>query len=103
MTPPSTSLKSPQTPSAIVGGSRYDDPRPSCCDTDTMSEFKTNREAMKMKRLWKVASGVLALIAVGVVLALGPVAARADDGSVGGPTLDPAYQVGNAQGDHSGQ
>jgi len=47
--------------SAIAGGSRYDDPRPSCCDTGTMSEFKTNREAMKMKRLWKVASGVLAL------------------------------------------
>ena len=56
-----------------------------------------------MKRLWKVASGVLALIAVGVVLALGPVAARADDGSVGGPTLNPAYQVGNAQGDGNGQ
>jgi hypothetical protein len=58
---------------------------------------------MEMNRLWKVVSGLAALVAVGVVLALGPVAARADDGSAGGVILNPAYQVGNAQGDGRGQ
>jgi hypothetical protein len=59
---------------------------------------------MTMERLWKVVCGVAALIALGVVLALGPVAAGADEGAgvnaAGGVILDPAYQVGNAQGDH---
>jgi hypothetical protein len=55
---------------------------------------------MKMERMRKVVSGVLALVAVGAALAFGSVAARADDGSTGGVILDPAYQVGNAQGDH---
>jgi len=57
-----------------------------------------------MERLRKVVCGVLALIAVGAALAFGPVAARADEGAsvnaAGGVTLDPAFQVGNAQGDH---
>jgi len=58
-----------------------------------------------MERLWKVVCGVLALIAVGVVLALAPAAALADDlvNSIGGGILNPAYQVGNAQGDGNGQ
>ena len=58
-----------------------------------------------MERLWKVVCGVLALIAVGVVLALAPAAALADDlaNPIGGGILNPAYQVGNAQGDGNGQ
>ena len=58
-----------------------------------------------MERLWKVVCGALALLAVGAGLALGPVAASADEGSAngaGGANLNPAYQVGNAQGDGNG-
>jgi hypothetical protein len=58
-----------------------------------------------MERVWKIACGALSLLAVAAGLALGPIAASADDGSVnaaGGSVLTPAYQVGNAQGDGNG-
>ncbi len=62
-----------------------------------------------MERTWKAVCSVLALVTVGAVLALAPGAALAEDASAngngigvasGGVTLDPATQVGNAQGDH---
>ena len=60
-----------------------------------------------MERLRKVVCGLVALIAVGVALVLGPVSARADEGSAanqaGGVVVNPAFQVGNAQGDGSGR
>lgn len=58
-----------------------------------------------MERLWKVVCGVLALIAVGAGLVLAPVAGSAQEVSnaAGGQVLNPAYQIGNAQGDGNGQ
>ncbi len=59
-----------------------------------------------MERLQKVVVSGLALIAVGVAVALAPMTARADEqvpGNPGGATQIPASQVGNAQGDGSGQ
>ena len=60
-----------------------------------------------MERLQKVVVSGLALIAVGVAVALAPMAARADEqvpgNASGGATPTPAYQVGNAQGDGNGK
>ena len=62
-----------------------------------------------MERILKAVGGVLAVVAVGAVVALAPGAALAQDAggngngiaaATGGVTLDPATQVGNAQGDH---
>ena len=83
-----------------------------------VSETKIGKVMVTMKRLWKVVSGAAALIAVGMVLAPGPVAARVYDGpavggaalddgsnanSAGGALLEPPFQAGNAQGDGRGQ
>jgi len=59
-----------------------------------------------MERLQKVVVSGVVLVAVGIAVALAPMAARADEqvpGNTGGATQMPAYQVGNAQGDGSGQ
>jgi len=78
---------------------KYDGPAPKNC-----------KEAMTMERLWKTVCGVLAVLTVGTVVAMAPGAALAQDtggngigAATGGVTLDPAFQVGNAQGDGSGR
>jgi hypothetical protein len=68
-----------------------------------------NKEAIMMERLWKAVCGVLTVVSAGAVLAAAPMAAMAQDGgngigaATGGVTLEPAYQVGNAEGDGRGQ
>ena len=61
-----------------------------------------------MNRLSKVVRGVLAMVALGAVVAMASSAALADEGGNGNDNgssspLNPAYQVGNAQGDGNGQ
>jgi hypothetical protein len=62
---------------------------------------------MQMERLQKVVVSGLALIAVGIAVALAPIAARADEqvpgNAAGGAMLTQNYQLGNAQGDGNGQ
>ena len=59
-----------------------------------------------MNRLSKVVRGVLAMVALGAVVAMASSAALADEGgndNGSSSPLNPAYQVGNAQGDGNGQ
>jgi hypothetical protein len=70
----------------------------------------TLEEAIAMDRVRKVVYGTLAVLAAGAVMAMASGIAMAQDtGSngtgtaTGGADLNPAYQVGNAQGDGSGK